>query len=60
MLRRYAIRRDRQGFSVFDVWTGEVAVIAMTPLNQLSRPDAEEAAKLLNRRAGRGDRTVMQ
>jgi hypothetical protein len=60
MLRRYAIRPDRGGFSVFDIWTGEVAVVAMVPLNQLSRRDAEKGAELLNRRSERGDRTVLQ
>jgi hypothetical protein len=60
MLPRYAIRPDHEGFSVFDVWTGEIAVIAMTPQCQLSRKDAEHTAQLLNLRAARGDRTVMQ
>jgi hypothetical protein len=48
---RYTTRPDRDGFSVFDLWTGEVAVVAMTPQSRLSREDAEHTAELLNRRA---------
>lgn len=57
---RYAIRPDPQGFSVFDVWTGEVAVIAMTAQSGLSQEDAEHTAELLNRRAKRGERSLLQ
>ena len=57
---RYAIRPDPQGFSVFDVRTGEVAVIAMTAQSGLSQEDAEHTAELLNRRAKRGERSLLQ
>lgn len=60
MTERYAVRPDPSGFSVFDVWTGETAVIAMTPQDGLSLEDAEHTAALLNRRTERGDRKVMQ
>lgn len=56
----FAIRPDPVGFTIFDIWTGEVAVIAMTAQTGLSREDAERTAELLNRRARQGDRTVMQ
>jgi hypothetical protein len=57
---RYTTRPDRDGFSVYDAWTGEVAVIAMTPQSGLSQEDAEHTADLLNRRAGQGERKVYQ
>lgn len=60
MIPRYIIRPDRQGFRVCDVWTGEPAIIAMTPQTGLSQEDAEHTAQLLNRRAEHGDRTVLQ
>ncbi|HEY0438258.1 MAG TPA: hypothetical protein VGC92_16570 [Phenylobacterium sp.] len=60
MTNRFAVRPDRQGFSVFDVWTGEPAVIAMTPQTELSRQDADHTAELLNKRARQGDRAVLQ
>jgi hypothetical protein len=60
MTDRYIVRTDSQGFSVCDVWTGEVAVIAMAPQGDLTGEDAEQTAELLNRRARGGDRTVFQ
>ena len=58
---RYLTRPDRDGFSVFDVWTGEAAVIAMVPQTGLSQQDAEDTAVLLNRVTGRGsDRAIFQ
>lgn len=57
---RYTTRPDRDGFSVYDAWTGEVAVIAMTPQSGLSLEDAEHTANLLNRRASNGERKVYQ
>lgn len=60
MIHRYVIRPDREGYSVCDTWTGEAAVIAMTPQTGLSQEDAEHTAALLNRRAEGGDRSVLQ
>jgi hypothetical protein len=57
---RFTTRPGSEGFSVFDVWTGEVAVIAMTRQEGLSREDADHTAELLNRRARAGDRTTLQ
>lgn len=59
-MERYITRPDRDGFSVCDVWTGEIAVIAMTPQSGLSREDAEHTATLLNHRSGQGERKVYQ
>lgn len=60
MSERYVIRPDRDGYSVCDIWTGEPAVIAMTPQTGLTQEDAEHTAGLLNRRATAGDRSVLQ
>jgi hypothetical protein len=60
MTKRFVTRRDRENYSVCDLWTGEPAVIAMTPQTGLSEEDAEHTAALLNRRAEQGDRAVLQ
>jgi hypothetical protein len=52
---RYMTRPDRDGFSVYDVWTGEIVAVAMTSQAGLSREDADHMAALLNRRARQGD-----
>jgi hypothetical protein len=60
MTERFAVRPGPQGFCVYDIWTGEPAVIAMTPQTELSREDADHTADLLNKRARQGDRAVLQ
>jgi hypothetical protein len=60
MLDRYAIRPDPEGFSVYDVWTGETVVLAMVPQYGLSKEDAEHTARLFNQRAVHGERAVRQ
>ena len=60
MADRFVIRPDREGFSVVDAWTGEPAVIAMTPQTGLPEEDARHTAALLNRRAANGDRKIPQ
>lgn len=55
---RFAIRRDREGWSVYEIFTGEAAVIALTPQTGLSQEDAQHTADLLNTRARRGDRSL--
>jgi hypothetical protein len=57
---RYDVREDGEGWSVFDVFTGEVAVIALVPQTGLDIQDADDAADLLNRMAERGDRSIRQ
>jgi hypothetical protein len=60
MRDRYIVRPDASGFSVVDLWTGERAVIAMTPQGEMSKEDADHTAEMLNTRARRGDRSVLQ
>lgn len=56
---RFKMRRDPNGWTVFEVWTGEPAVIALVPQTGLSEEDAAHTASLLNRRRG-GDRSLRQ
>jgi len=46
VMNRYLTRPDRDGFSVFDLWTEEAAVIAMVPQTGLSQEDADHTAQL--------------
>lgn len=57
---RYVVRPETERFKVVDIWTGETAVIAMTPQDAMSEVDAFHTARLLNRRAKEGDRSVLQ
>ena len=57
---RFALRRDRTGWTVYEVWTGEPAIIALVPQTGLSEEDAQHTAGLLNRRARGGDRSMRQ
>jgi hypothetical protein len=57
---RFSVRRDPAGWTVYEVWTGEPAVIALVPQTGLSEEDAKHTADLLNRRARGGDRAVRQ
>jgi hypothetical protein len=60
MTDRFSIRPDATGFSVYDLWTGETVIIAMTPQDGLSREDADHTAALMNRRARQGERAIPQ
>jgi hypothetical protein len=57
---RFAIRRDSEGWSVYELFTGKAAVIALTPQTGLSEDDARHTAELLNKRARQGDRSLRQ
>jgi hypothetical protein len=57
---RFTLRRDRTGWTVYEVWTGEPAVIALVPQTGRSQEDAQHTAALLNRRAKGGDRSMRQ
>lgn len=58
MSERFQVRADPRGFSVYDQWTGETVVIAMTPQDGLSEEDAVHTAAMLNRRAAAGERVI--
>ncbi|MGA0608396.1 hypothetical protein ACO2Q0_20575 [Phenylobacterium sp. VNQ135] len=55
MSDRYAVRPDRGGFSVVDLWTGLVAEIAATPQQGLSAADAGHTAQVMNERLQRDE-----
>lgn len=57
---RFVVRPQSGRFRVIDIWTGETAIIAMTPQDDLSQLDAVHTAQLLNRRVARGDRSILQ
>jgi len=60
MLARYDIRPDSEGWSVFDIWTGEPVVIAFMPQTGIDIQDADELADALNWQADHGNRLVLQ
>lgn len=60
MLERYDLRKDRGGWTVFDVWTGQPVVIAQRPQTSLAFKSACELIALLNAQARRGNRIVLQ
>lgn len=60
LVRRYVVRPETERYKVVDIWTGETAVIAMTPQDGMSEGDAVHTARLLNGRAKGGDRSVLQ
>ena len=60
MLERYARRRESEGWTVFDVWTGRPVVIADFSQMGLPERDAIELAAMLNEHARRGNRVVLQ
>jgi ferric-dicitrate binding protein FerR (iron transport regulator) len=57
---RFVVRPETERFKVVDIWTGETAVIAMTAQDDMSEQDALHIARLLNRRARGGDRSILQ
>lgn len=60
MPQRYDIRQDREGWTVFDVFTGEPVVINMVTQTGLEVQDAEELAELLDHKAFATERTLRQ
>lgn len=60
MGRRYDIREDREGWTVFDVFSGEPVVIHGVPQTDLDIQDADELAELLEKPAMMRDRSLRQ
>jgi len=60
MTIQYDSRQDRQGWTVFDRWTGQVVVLGRARQSGLSRLEAERLADQLNHRRLRGDRNILQ
>ena len=57
---RFVVRPETERFRVVDIWTGETAIIAMTPQDGMSEDDARHTARLINGRDAGGDRSVLQ
>jgi hypothetical protein len=57
---QYDTRRDADGWTVFDRWTGRAVVISAAEQAGLSWIDANELAERLNRRRLAGDRSILQ
>lgn len=60
MSQRYDIRADSEGWTVFDLFTGEPVVIAMVPQTGLNIQDADQLAELLDHPAMMKDRALRQ
>jgi hypothetical protein len=60
MTDRFAIRADRVGFSVYDTWTGETAVVRKERLAGLEAEDAARQAADLSQLERAGDRSIKQ
>ena len=60
MNERYAIEQDREGWTVFDVFTGQPVVIGGVPQTGLDIQDASDLAELLDKPAMRADRNLRQ
>lgn len=56
--KRFEVRPVTERFKVVDLWTGQTAVVAAAPQDDLSEEDARSMARHLNRRAAGGDRSV--
>lgn len=60
MAQRYDIRRDEQGWTVFDRFTGEAVVVAGVPSIGMDIQDADELAELLDHPVIAKERIVWQ
>jgi hypothetical protein len=60
MVTRYHMKPGREGYTVYDIWTGEAVCVALMPQTGLSLQDAEDLVELMNSLTERGDRLVHQ
>lgn len=60
MNERYAVEQDREGWTVFDIFTGQPVVIMNVLQVGLQIQDANELAELLDKPAMRADRILRQ
>ena len=60
MASRYDIREDNDGWTVFDIFTGQPVVIGLVPQVGLDIQDADELAELLDHKAFASDRALRQ
>ena len=55
---RYALRPDGPGWTVYELWSGNPAVVAGAPQTRLSEDDARHMADILNAQSRRGDSSM--
>ena len=60
MALRYDIREDREGWTVFDIFTGMAVVVELDPQTGLDEQAARELKLLLNGKSLAGDRDLRQ
>jgi hypothetical protein len=53
-------RRDKQGWTVFDRWTGRTVVLRRAAQTGLSFMEAQDLCEQLNSRRLDGDRSILQ
>ena len=55
---RFALKPDKSGWTVYEIWSGKPAVLGGAPQTGLSEPDAKHTLKLLNKKARAGDSSM--
>lgn len=60
MNERYAIEQDREGWTVFDIFTGQPVVVSGVPQTGLDIQDASDLVELLDKPSMRADRNLRQ
>ncbi len=55
---RYAVRKDANGWTVYEIFTGEPARVGGAPQAGMSEADARHQLGLLNDRARQGDSSM--
>ncbi len=60
MIVQFDARRDGNGWTVFDRWTGQAVVLNGAEQMGLGWIDADELVERLNRRRREGDRSIFQ
>ena len=55
---RYAVRKDANGWTVYEIFTGEPARVGGSPQTHMSEADAQHQVGLLNDRARQGDSSM--
>lgn len=60
MAIHYDTKRDPQGWTVFDRWTGEAVVLAGAEQAGMAWLDADDLIQRLNRHHAKGARSLLQ
>lgn len=60
MVMRYDVRKDSTGWTIYDVFTGEVAVVRMDPQTGMTEWDARYLQRILNHQGFKNYRKLRQ